>query len=235
MSILDKFVSLSRQLMPTGRAFRMYSDSNSERLHKALAITESKLYTDTKSTLSSLLPDNDNFTADDATDWERRLGLIYSPSVDLADRKLAIARKLASPGINPARSAAKWLEYQLQAAGFAVYVHENIVALYPSGYERATPGEYNPALLLDLEHGEIEHGEIEHGGYYSYIVANSIYNSEDVANFNAITDYATSFFIGGAVYGSYANVPSIRETEFRQLILVQKQVQSIAFGFINFT
>lgn len=203
-------------------------------MHQALAVSEAKLYTDTKSTLSSLLPDNDEFTEDDATDWERRLGLVSNPLVDLADRKAAIRRKMASPGVNPAKSAAKWLEYQLQEAGFDVYVYENIIDLYPTGYERINPAGFNASILTDLEYGEPEYGEIEYGAYFNYIVANSIDNDEDVALFNGIQDFATSFFIGGSTFGTYANVDADREAEFRQLILSQKQTQNIAFCYINF-
>lgn len=212
----------------------MYSGGNSERMHQALAVSEARLYNDTKSTLSSLLPDNDNFTEEDATDWERRLGLTSSSLVPLEDRKAAIRRKMASPGVNPAKSAAKWLEYQLQQAGFDVYVYENIIDLYPTGYERISPGEFNANILTDLEYGDPEYGELEYGAYFNYIVANSIYNEEDVATFNGIQDFATSFFIGGATFGTYANVLATREAEFRQLILSQKQAQNIAFCYINF-
>jgi len=234
VSTLNKYVKLARQLFPTGRAFRMYSESNNERLHSALAVSEARLYEDAKSTLLSIIPDNNSFTEEDATDWERRLGLTSSSLVPLQDRKAAILRKMASPGVNPARSAAKWLEYQLQEAGFNVYVYENIIPTYPTGYERIHPGEFNASILSDLEFGGPEYGEIEYGGYYNYIVANSVYNDGDVGNFNGISDYACSFFIGGSAFGTYANVLATREAEFRQLILSQKQSQNIAFCYINF-
>lgn len=234
MSILDKYVKLSRQLFPTGRAFRMYTNGNSERLHKALAISEARAYEDIKSTLDSLLPDNDNFTADDATDWERRLGLISNPLVPLQDRKAAIYRKMGSPGINPARSGAKWLEKQLRDAGFDVYVHENIFPAYPSGYERRTPGQINASILSQLQYGDFEYGYMEYGYYFNYIIANSILNKEDTDLFNWITDFGCSFFICGKTLGTYANVLASREPEFRQLVLGQKQTQDIAFCYLNF-
>lgn len=234
MSIKDKYLKLKRQLFPTGRAFRLYSDGNSERLFKALAIQEAQTFNDIKSTLFSLIPDNINFDEDDATDWERRLGLISNPLVSLEDRKLAIYRKMASPGVNPARSGAKWLEKQLQDAGFNVYVYENIFPDYPSGYERYTPGEINNNILSDCNHGMFNHGGFRHGSFYNYIVANSIYNSEDIKKFNNITDFACSFFICGSTIGTYATVLETREAEFRQLILSQKQVQDIAFCYVNF-
>jgi uncharacterized protein YmfQ (DUF2313 family) len=102
-SIKDKIITLTKQLYPTGRAFKMPVNGYFEKLHKALAVSEAQAYEDAISIKYSLLPDNNNFTADDATDWERRLGLPYSPSSTLSDRKAAILRKLQQPGTNPAK------------------------------------------------------------------------------------------------------------------------------------
>lgn len=234
ISIAEKFVKLSRQLFPTGRVFRLFTNGTNERLHKALAVSESRCHIDVKSTFDSLIPDNPRFTEQDAADWARRLGLINNVDVPLSDRKDAILRKMASPGINPARSGALWLEKQLRDAGFDVYVHENIFPAYPTGYYRMAPGEVNPAILNDLEHGEFEHGHVETGSYFNYIIANSILNSEDISLFNSITDFGCSFFICGQTLGTYANVLASREPEFRQLVLGQKQTQAIAFCYLNF-
>lgn len=229
----DRIVKVLRQLLPTGRAWRSIVGSNIYKLFNALAKSIARCYDAAKSILNSLLPDNDGFTEDDATDWERRLGLITNPSVSLSDRNKAISRKMAGPARNPARSHYLFLQKQLQDAGFNVWVHENIVPNYPSGYLRVAPGIYNNGILTQLEHGAFENG-METGSYFNYIIANSIFNEEDIALFNSITDFGASFFIGGSVFGTYANVPSTREKEFRQLVLGQKQTQNIAFGFINF-
>lgn len=234
MTISEKIVKLYRQLFPTGRAFRMYTDGNNERLHRVLATTNAKVYKDIISTLDSILADNKNFTTSDCDDWERRLGITASPMASIDDRKSAIRRKMSAPGVNPARSAALWLEYQLRLAGFNVYVHENIIPLYPTGYERVAPEVYSNNILTDLEHGVFEHGQMQTGSYYNYIVANSVTNSEDIAQFNNITDFGCSFFIGGINFGDYANVPAIREKEFRALLIGQKQCQMIAFCYLNF-
>src|SRR5690606_15271833 len=101
MSVVDKFLRLSKQLMPTGRAFRAPVFGNMEKLHLANARSEGRFYEDATSVLWSILPDNINFTADDAADWERRLGLITNLAVPLADRKLAIMRKISAPGNVP--------------------------------------------------------------------------------------------------------------------------------------
>ena len=126
MIFVDSIKKLVRQLLPTGRAFSMKNDGG--KLINATAEGQTKLHNDILSTLDSILPDNDNFTADDANDWEVRLGMIVNPDLSLEIRKKAIIRKMNHPGSIPARQSADYLENQIHAAGFSdgVYVHENI-------------------------------------------------------------------------------------------------------------
>lgn len=232
-NILDRITKLGKQLLPTGRAFRPSKDSNMEKLILGLAKSKYRADNDATSILYSMIPDNDYFTEDDATDWERRLGLITNSLTPLADRKLAILRKMAAPGLNPAKAHFLWLQKQLQDAGFNVYVHENIFPAYPSGYERVNPGSLNPSILSEVEQGIFEQGGAEQGDFINSIVANSIYNDADLS-FNFGQDYGGVFFIGGNPVGSYANVLASREHEFRQLILGLKQAPLSAVLFINY-
>jgi hypothetical protein len=226
LTVSEKILKLYKQLFPTGRAFRLFSDSNRERKFKVLSTTNGKVYKDIVSTFDSMFPDNVNFTVNDTTDWERRLGINANPLTSLSDRKLAISRKMAAPGVNPARSSALWMEYELRAAGFNVYVHENIL--------RDDPATYDVGIFNTLQLGEKELGNLQLGKYYNYIVANSLINDVDVSNFNWITNFANCFFIGGLNFGDYANVPTVREQEFRTLILSLKQTQNVCFAYINF-
>jgi uncharacterized protein YmfQ (DUF2313 family) len=125
MSVAEKLLALTRQNYPKGRAFKMPAEGFIERLHRALSVSEQQVYEDALSVLNNILPDNTGFTADDATAWERRLGLITNEDVSLADRKLAIIRKINHPGTIKSRQSALYLEGQLRAAGFNVYVYEN--------------------------------------------------------------------------------------------------------------
>lgn len=234
LSTEDKIVNLGKQLLPTGRAFRAAMDSNMEDLLRGLAKSKVRFHDASVSLLDSLIPDNDNFSADDATDWEARLGLISNPATPLADRKAAILRKMAAPGINPAKGNALWIQYQLQQAGFDVYVYENIFPGYPTGYIRLSPDAINASIFTDVQQGDFEQGQIEQGNYYNYIIANSINNDEDISLFNNKNDFGDSFFIGDSTLGSYASVPASREIEFRQLVLTLKQTQNICYAFINF-
>lgn len=231
MSITDKILKLSRQLYPTGRAFKMPAGGYLESLHIALAVSEAQAYSDACAILYSLLPDNTNFTTDDATDWERRLGLITNSAVPLNTRMLAILRKLQAPGANPAKGHYLYIQSQLQAAGFNVYVHENINYLYPTGFSQNNPSTLNPLILTQVQHGDKQHGI--QNAFINQIVANSIYNADDTY-FNIGNNLRSTFFIGGSVLGTYATVPTAREPEFRQLILTLKQVQCVGYLFINY-
>lgn len=261
MATQDKIRRLTEQLYPTGRAFKGPRGGWRDKLHKALSISEAQAYDDALATLFAILPDNDNFTSEDATDWERRLGLITNASVPLADRKLAILRKMNHPGTIKARQHYLYLQGQLQAAGFDVYVHENrfddgsggLVTIDVSQFiglgieDIGTHGEFEhgeiehgdattvfPELFTFAEHGEIEHGETEHGGWtYNEIIANEISAQADFG-FNTGSNLRSTFFIGGEDPGTFADVSAEREAEFRQLVLRIKPVQTVAFLLINY-
>lgn len=228
----DKIISLTRQLYPTGRAFKMANDSYLESLHRSLGFSEDDAYVAALSTLNSLLPDNNNFTESDATDWERRLGMITNSSIPLEDRKLAIARKMAFPGKVPARQNYLFLEGQLRAAGFDVRVYENRFDDGAYGYITKYPDEIIGTIDQN-QHGDFQHGDAQHGGFYSNLVANSIYEDVD-ADFNVGDNLRSTFFIAGDTVDTFANVDENRKLEFRQLILRLKPVQTVAYLFVNY-
>ena len=233
MAVKDKILALTKQLYPTGRAWRMFPGSVLEKLHSGLAVSEAKAYEDAVSLLDSALPDNANFTVDDATDWERRLGLITNDLVSLDDRKLAIIRKMNHPGTIPARQHYLYIQGQLQAAGFNVYVYENIFPGYPSGFITKTPEEVSGGPGLVIQHGDIQHGDAQHGEGLFEKVVNSIDSDLDLT-FNIGPDLRDTFFIGGSPLGTYANVDINRKDEFRQLILKLKPAHLVAFLFVNY-
>lgn len=214
------FLRLTKKLYPTGRAFKMPEDSLFERLHKALIVKEQQLLSDALSLFDSILPDNANFTTDDATDWERRLGLITDTSVPLADRILAIRRKINHPGTITARQNYLYLQEQLRAAGFDVYVYENIP-------------ESALAPITEVEFNDVQFGDSEFGGRVVNKVINSITKEGDLA-FDIGNNLRSVFYIGGPTLGSYASVSAIQEPQFRQLILRLKPVQEVGYLFINY-
>ncbi|MCE3278024.1 MAG: hypothetical protein K0S44_215 [Bacteroidetes bacterium] len=235
-SISDKILALTKQLYPTGRAFKMPLNGYLEAFHRGLAVSEAQAYQDALAIHNSILPDNANFTADDATDWERRLGMVDGSANTLSVRKLAIQRKLNYPGNTPEKGHYLHLEEQLQSAGFNVYVYENRFPLYPTGYFTKTPEQVTGLsnLKSKVQYGQKNYGLFKYGGYYANKIVNHIEEERDY-HFDLGGTLKCTFFIGGNPIGSYANVPTTRKDEFRQLILRIKQVQDVGFLLINYT
>lgn len=227
ITVFDQIVKLSKQLFPRGRVFRMPTGRYFEGLVRGLAESERRYHDDSVSVLNSVLPDNEFFTADDATDWERRLGMIVSENVDLELRKLAILRKLQFPGQAKARQSQVWFQGQLQAAGFNVYVYENLTNESP--YDVSG----DPSILSDIEYGMVDYGEEEYGSYFNNKIVNFIHEGFD-DHFNEGGSYRASMIIGGSVLGSFAEVSTDRKDEFRQLILRLKPSQFVIYLFVNY-
>lgn len=249
MTQQEKIQRLSRLLFPTGRAFKFPPNGVMDKIIKALSVSEDEALEAVKSIKDSLLPDNPNFSVEDASDWERRLGLISNPLVPIEDRKLAIKRKMNHPGNIPARQHYLYIEKSLQDAGFDVWVHENIPEITPQDYIAtgtavAQHGDFNHGelnhgdateeILSDFEHGSpLQHGMVAHGGNYNNQIANSIYPHIDFL-FNHGDNFRSSFFIGGQDFGTFANVNQNRESEFRELVISLKPQNTISYIYINY-
>lgn len=227
--LITILVNLTVRLFPLGRAFRTPPGGLKEGVFRALAQSEADWTVDALGILDQVLADNDNFTEDDAAEWERRLAIRSSPGTSLADRKLAILRKYSSPGDIPARQHYLYLEGQLQAAGFNVFVHENkdgmggtipIEAFIANQYGTPTP-----------QYGQVQYGP---GLANLDLVANFIDTDRD-NQFVLSDDLRATFFIGGSVLGSSATVPTSRREEFRQLILTIKPLQTVGILLIDYT
>ena len=230
MTIVETIQALTRQLLPTGRAFKGPADGWLQTLINALSLSEARAYSDATAILYSILPDNPDFNTDDATDWERRLGMIAS-TAPLEDRKLAIKHKMNHPGAIKARAHYLYIQGQLQAAGFDVYVYENRF-LVSGSYVTQTPyAVFGGTGVLNNQHGQFNHGQRNHGGIWGDIIANHI----DVARdriFNVGINLRATFFIFGSTLGAPAYVPANRRDEFRQLILKLKPVQNVGYLYI---
>jgi hypothetical protein len=218
---------LASQLYPTGRAFYMIKGGVMDRTHLAFNTSFIRLLNDSKSTIDSVFPDNENFNADDCSLWEYRFGMITDTSLAVSERRKAILRRMSRGQNVPARQHKNYIEYQLQLAGFDVYVHENT-----SPFKR--PQDIIDLLPNNVQHGgDTQHGiGVQHGGSSSDIIANSYKPNEQ----HSVADdklWAT-FFIGGEVLGDMALIPSNREEEFRELVLKLKPAHLVAFTFIDY-
>lgn len=227
-NLLDTLNRLSIQLYPTGRAWYRPENGVWENFHEAINLSFVRLIEESNLLIDQSIPDNDNFTEQDAELWEFRLGLITNTSVDLELRKQAIARKLGHPNNIRARQHPLFIESQLQQAGFDVYVHENVQPYQtPEDILAISPGE--------LEHGDAtEHGQsTEHGGGNFEVIANSIEQIENYS-FGSSDNLWATFFLGGQNLGDFTNVPSQRLKEFKELVIKLKPAHTVAFTFINY-
>jgi hypothetical protein len=231
----SEIIQLDKQLYPDGRAFKIAPDSIKDRLHRALAKSDARAYADAVSILDSIIPDNNRFTTQDAARLEVAYGLIVNEAVPLEDRKAAILRKMRHPGTIAARENWKVLQDALQEANFNVYVYPNRFPDGVGGYITMTPEDFStpPYPSADIQLGDAQLGDFQMGGTPGNKVANSIYDSDD-STFDTGGNLKSTFFVGGTPAGEWADVLATRETEFRQLILRLKPVNTVAFLLINY-
>ena len=255
MLLINQIRDLFRQLLPTGRAFKGPVGGYLDKLNNALSISENKAWADALSTFDSAIPDNinGNFTHADATDWERRLGLIqYSPFAytyipqhyphpplavptqpPLAQRLAAIQQQYNYPDDVLPRGYWLYIQQQLQAAGFNVYIYEN--RFFVGGnWITKDPVSIIGGGITANELADHELGDAQLGGGYNNIIANSIDPHVDAA-FNIGPNMRSTFFVGGATLGSWAYVPRVQLQQFRQLLLKLKPVQTVGYLFVIYT
>jgi len=209
----DNIIKLTKQLFPTGRAWRIPYGGNLYKLLYALGKSEQRALQFAINTLNRILPDNDDFTTDDATEWERRLAINAGTGyIPLETRKSTILRKYQFPGGFLNRQNYRYIEAQLQLAGYDVTVTENDSAI-PS--------------ISTIEHGlTTEHSLLtEHG---SAIAGDMIANSIKIGENITIDTYLGVFYIDG-------DIPQNSIEAFRLLVLTLKSVNTVAFLRLTYT
>jgi hypothetical protein len=245
--------NLTRQLYPRGQVFNIPDGSKLSGLHDALGISELNAVNDANSVLKTLLPDNLDFTTNDAARWEQLLDL-SSQGLTLEQRKTQILAAIAHPGVILERSSADYIQGRLNELGFALFVYENLEGnseeqtlgaangIGAMGEDHSQMGEIEMGNVREFfedkftesEMGEIEMGLPEMGSYaYDDKVVNFLEHELD-APF-VIHDYRNTFFVGGSTIGSFANIAASDREIIRNLLLKIKKVNSIAILFINYT
>ncbi len=238
----DILLRLTKRLYPRGRAFKIPVNGFFEKLHKGLAKSENRAIQAALSVLDSTLPDNANFDATDASNWERCLGIYSAVGTTLADRKAAIKAKLNYPGTTAARQHHSFIEQTLRNAGFNIRIVENrFFEGSPPEFVTHTAGEIAGVESVQAVYGYPQYGQAQFGQAstpYVTKVANSIDETID-DSFDIGNNYRSTFFIcaGYPVLPSgsiFADVDINRKLEFRQMILQLKPQQSVGFLFINY-
>jgi uncharacterized protein YmfQ (DUF2313 family) len=213
-------LKLKKQLLPTGRAFNVPAGGNFEKLLLALAGQEAGAFNSATGLPGSIIPDNDNFTAEDAAAWEDVLSVYSSESDSLVNRKAAIYRKMQFPGGVKGRQHKNYLEGQLKAANFNVKIYE---------YGDIKNHFTNTVHSQDTVHSY----EIKHGGWnvptYTGIIAN--YIDEDLETNVPVTldNLKNIFWIAGDTFREYVTIPPYRIEEFRHIVLTIKPLHMVAF------
>jgi hypothetical protein len=124
-----------------GNAFISKSSAEAspgKRLNNAFLKSYEKLYSDIYSLLNQILADNEGFDETDASNWERVFGL-SNIGLTLDERKANILRKQGYPNGVAERGNYLFIQDQLQAAGFDVYLHENRFADGSGGWNVVDP------------------------------------------------------------------------------------------------
>ena len=201
---------------------------------------------DATNVLDVLMPDNPNFTIDDAHDWYRRLG-IYDPyTLTLSQMKTAILQRMAWP-VNPInQQTAAYIQSQLHAAGFT---NCNVFAnTFGAGGEAVSIGAVTGAtggspteiaMCGMIECNDTQCGTIQGNsgtGETHRKVANYIEEVKDDYIIVGYPDYRSSFFIAYAMDGSAwtaSNVPLAQKQQLRQLILKLKSQQMVCWLIAN--
>lgn len=200
--------------------------------HYAIANVYAQAYEDAVGVMDALLPDNANFSAEDATRWERALGIYYSGYPSLSDRKLAILQKLSYPVGNIYVQHYLFIQEQLRAAGFDVYVYENWFSDGMGGFVTKMPAQIIGVTPDDAIFGNIQFGQLQFGGGYHNKCVQYIEEIKD-AGFS-VGNWRTTFFVAGADISTFANVSSARKDEFRQLLISIKPLEMVGFLFVNY-
>jgi hypothetical protein len=226
----QNIMNLTKQLYPTGRAWWMKLRGYFDRLHQGLALSEARAYEMSLALLFKILPDTENFTEEDAANWEKALGLITNTSLTLEERKTNIERKIQFPGTVLARQHHLYMQGELQKVGFNVFVNENRVPIGGGDYEIVNPV---PAVYAQFAYGEAAYGAQGLGNFTK--IANYIDETlDDSFIFGPDENLRATIFIGGATIGARADVDATRRAEFRELVLKLKPAQVGCFALIDY-
>ena len=177
-----------------------------------------RAYADTKSILNTILPDNSEFDETDADRWEMTL-LIEKNLSNLEERKQRILRRLTYPNNVLERSHYQFIENQIRAAGFDVYITEN---RFWNGmeYEIVDPDTIG-TQQMELGLPELGVNELDGtiaGVDYTGIIANYIDDSIDNAFFTAPTTTPLElgdFELGDAELGEGGAIGLSREIQLQ--------------------
>lgn len=236
MSTLQQLQHVTPMLYPNGRAFRVPEGGDLRKWHDAVNTEFADLDASSMNVLDALLPDNPNFTLADAQEWYRRLGLYDSGSIPLNDMALAITQKMSWPTVTPDMQSLQYIQDQLQAAGFNVYLYKNRffdgvdwVTMWPSDVLGIAAGN---SELEGFNLGQANLGSTWSDDGITICVDYLEEDKDEIFDFG--DNLRSTFYVSSAAIGTFADIPAARKIEFRQLLIKLKAAQMAAFLFVNY-
>lgn len=234
----EDLMKLTGQLYPTGRAWYLPELGVFNKFHQGLNVSLLRYIEDIFSLFDSVFPDNPNFTEDDASLWEFKLGLVTNLSLDLEQRKAIILQKMAYPQNVNLRQSRSFIEKALNDLGFDVGVYENIFFdNITNTYFRKLPAEVQVTSLTSNQHGDdLQHGNsTQHGSGNYEIIANLANDTEEDYSYGGNENlYATFFIAAKNDINLRGTIPLTRRKEFKEAVLKLKPAHLAAFTFINY-
>lgn len=231
-----KFVDLTNQLYPTGRAWRVFNGNNLEKVHRAINDIFLQFQEESSSLLNTVIPDNEFFTIEDCLYWEGKLGMITNNLLTLEQRRQIILNKLAFPKNIKSRQSLNYIQNQLNLYGFTdVKVYANIFQDINGNYYHKSPEELSNEIQTETQHGGItQHGNsTQHGDSNFDVIANDV-NEENYSIGGNENLYATFFIASPVSLLEKGSVSNSRKKEFKELVLKLKPAHLVAFTFINY-
>lgn len=214
------FLRQFQHLLPTGAAWRITIQKTLRKFFEGLtgAPADAREFID--GVYEQLAPE----TTDELAEWERQFGL--DGTGDEATRRTALsAAWQATGGQSP-----RYLQDILQAAGFDVYVHEWWSAGPPIWVARDPRDYADPALVGEVQCGEVvaQCGE-DLAECSDLLAADADYLVNDDLSRRAPPPLPSDperwqhfFYVGGETFPDTATVPSERRAEFRRMLLKYK-------------
>ena len=205
-------LKLTKQLFPTGRAFRIPSGGTFEKLLEGIALSEQRLVDTTLGLLNRIMADNIYFSLEDCADWEKRFAMGDNSAMYFDDRKSLIYRKYRYPGNVITRSSLLYIQHELQNAGFNVYLKDKVTSSQNFSFSQH---EIDGEMGLDTEHNAY--------GVYSDILAN--YPTQiELFPLDGLTQFVR---VEGLRAWQQAEVPKESEISLKRLLLILKPVEVI--------
>ncbi|MBP7735961.1 MAG: DUF2313 domain-containing protein [Spirochaetes bacterium] len=222
---MHNFFDTLRKLFPSGRAYRLINGSSHNKLIRALSKEPERIIEFYDDILSAGIPDG-NLQSEVLPDWERFLGLVRISGLSDADRNNRIKGQYAAYG----GQGPDYIQNVLQAAGFPVYVKENIPIYEPSAHK------YVSRL------GWITLGQTRLGAYTTRIdprsktgilIAGNIGGDYDLPALPERFIYIF-FLCGAAGIDHFVDLPASREYDFYNLVLQIKPAHTWVLAQVNF-